>query len=631
MKIMRKMIATILAIICSVSCISCMNAFASDTDEYSKFDSELKLKVESMDEYEKIPVSIWLNENENEISKLVQQKLIEKFSNEDSKLINIAMNNKNAIKDISMLSNQIQNDEESINQSNLMQKIIESKRNMQSKVVLFNNKTFMKSLEKKIIKEDFNENSDIIYVSKYMPNIELYLTKKNLEIISKFSEIDKIYYKRDYIEELIENNDVSTYSIKDDFDNPNFGNFFNPTGLSVNRDAFGLNGGNVKIGICDKYFGTRNSMKAYFTNSPFGGYESDSIFSNIAAPRHGDMVADILAGQYKDSDGKIVYKGIVPNSKLYLANAEESNTLKYKTSLEYLVSQGCSVINMSRSIGDDGNNTYGDAAKWIDEFVQRYNVNIVISAGNDVTGVTSGKMAYNAIVVGSCDENGKIANNSCYSNSNNKAYKPDITAFGVDVNIPTNPNGVSGTSCAAPMVTGLVAQLCQLNATLRANPTLMKAVVVNSTRRKDVLLSDTYLSVVGKASYPINHKYGVGVMYAPDAYIMVHDDNYFSLGQLDSNTNTVELEQKISARKDNKLVRIVLNVSNNYPSLSLETLKLQVTDPNGNVYTSQYKYDTKQVVAIKPGTSGIYKIKLSRLNGTNYNLDYALSYNVIME
>lgn len=107
--------------------------------------------------------------------------------------------------------------------------------------------------------------------------------------------------------------------------------------------------------------------------------------------------------------------------------------------------------------------------------------------------------------------------------------------------------------------------------------------------------------------------------------------NYFAVGQLNTDKNSVELEQRISAKGNNKLIRIVLNVSNNYPSLPLETLKLQVTDPKGNTYTSQYKYDTKQIVSTKPGTSGIYKINLVRLNGTNYNLDYALSYNVIAE
>ncbi|MGN0475850.1 MAG: S8 family peptidase, partial [Ruminococcus sp.] len=388
------------------------------------------------------------------------------------------------------------------------------------------------------------------------------------------------------------------------------------------------------IGICDQEYAMKNSMNMYFTNSPFAGYESNDIFSDIAAPRHGDMVADIIAGQYKNSNGEIEYKGIVPSAKLYLANAGENQQIfKYKTSFEYLASQGCSVINMSRYVGEDPKSTYGDTAKWIDSFIQRYNINVIMSAGNITTGgtgVTSGKMSYNSIVVGSCDKDGLIASDSCYSSSNTKAYKPDLTAYGVNVNIPTRPFGVSGTSCAAPMVTGLVAQMCQLSATLRANPTLMKAVIVNSTKRSASMQSNNCMSLPNTVSYPLEHKYGVGIMFAPYAYVMVHDNSYFGYGTLSSTETSTTFSKQIT-KATNKLVRIVATVKNDYPELPLETIRLQVTDPNGNTYTSQYQYDNKQVVVIKPGISGVYQINLVRLNGTNYNLSYAISYNVIAE
>ncbi len=80
---------------------------------------------------------------------------------------------------------------------------------------------------------------------------------------------------------------------------------------------------------------------------------------------------------------------------------------------------------MSWSIGSDGYSKYGDTAKWLDDFIVKYNINVVASAGNSSsTGVTSGKMSYNAIIVGSCDKNGKLAQKSSYSNSNSKAFKP---------------------------------------------------------------------------------------------------------------------------------------------------------------------------------------------------------------
>lgn len=636
MMIFRKMIATILVVMCSVTSIACMTTFASENKSDVKIDYELRNKINALsdNDEEKIPVSVWFKQDENKNIDLIKAKLLDSLSSDFTDLIEIALNIKSDIKGI---DGDVKSREENIEQSKLMQKVIELKRSIESSIVKHNNKVMIQKLNNnKLV--SFNSSEDLIYTSSFLPNVEMYLTKKDIEVLSLKSDIDYIYCKPELQENLndkkLSRDEISLQSIYDDYDHPeNFGNFLNPTGLGTTRDAFGLYGGNVKIGICDQFYGSRKSVAQYFTNSPFGGYQSKNIFSDMAVPRHGDTVSEILAGQYKDSDGKIYYKGIVPYAKLYLASAgavgENDN---YKTAFEYLASQGCSVINMSRSIGSDGYSKYGDTAKWLDDFIVKYNINVVASAGNSSnTGVTSGKMSYNAIIVGSCDKNGKLAQKSSYSNSNSKAFKPDITAYGVNVSVPTVPYGASGTSYAAPMVTGLVAQMCQLSADLRANPTLMKAVVINSSRRKDILNSDDYLSKIGSSSYPVNHKYGIGVMFAPDAYIMVDHYNYFNVGKMNSDENVVELEQKISAMKNNKLVRIVLNVKNNYPTLPLETIKLQVTSPSGDTYISQYKYDTKQVVSIKPGTSGIYKIKLVRLNGTNYNLDYALSYNVISE
>lgn len=633
--IFRKMIATILVVMCSVTSIACMTTFASENKSDVKIDYELRNKINALsdNDEEKIPVSVWFKQDENKNIDLIKAKLLDSLSSDFTDLIEIALNIKSDIKGI---DGDVKSREENIEQSKLMQKVIELKRSIESSIVKHNNKVMIQKLNNKLV--SFNSSEDLIYTSSFLPNVEMYLTKKDIEVLSLKSDIDYIYCKPELQENLndkkLSRDEISLQSIYDDYDHPeNFGNFLNPTGLGTTRDAFGLYGGNVKIGICDQFYGSRKSVAQYFTNSPFGGYQSKNIFSDMAVPRHGDTVSEILAGQYKDDDGKIYYKGIVPYAKLYLASAGDvGENDNYKTAFEYLASQGCSVINMSRSIGSDGYSKYGDTAKWLDDFIVKYNINVVASAGNSSnTGVTSGKMSYNAIIVGSCDKNGKLAQKSSYSNSNSKAFKPDITAYGVNVSVPTVPYGASGTSYAAPMVTGLVAQMCQLSADLRANPTLMKAVVINSSRRKDILNSDDYLSKIGSSSYPVNHKYGIGVMFAPDAYIMVDHYNYFNVGKMNSDENVVELEQKISAMKNNKLVRIVLNVKNNYPTLPLETIKLQVTSPSGDTYISQYKYDTKQVVSIKPGTSGIYKIKLVRLNGTNYNLDYALSYNVISE
>lgn len=78
------------------------------------------------------------------------------------------MNTENVINDITYVTNQIKTKQESINQSTLMQKIIERKRDFQSKIVSVNNKCFLSKLKERIIKDDFDENTDVIYISKYI-------------------------------------------------------------------------------------------------------------------------------------------------------------------------------------------------------------------------------------------------------------------------------------------------------------------------------------------------------------------------------------------------------------------------------------------------------------------------------
>ena len=198
------------------------------------------------------------------------------------------------------------------------------------------------------------------------------------------------------------------------------------------------------------------------------------------------------------------YKGIVPNASLYsaaLGDNEDSN--RVYAAVEWLLSQNVHVINMSgRIILDNGAGKYTEVEKWFDHIAHNHSVHFVASAGNynpeslvDEPYVTHPALAYNVIAVGNLDDKNTtslisdvLAATSCYNeikvaSSVTPPNKPDIVAPGENISTSTfhNVSGifqpVSGTSIAAPHVTGIVAQLIQQYPSLAVLQDLTKAIL----------------------------------------------------------------------------------------------------------------------------------------------------------
>ena len=186
--IFRKMIATILVAMCSVTSIACMTTFASENKSDVKIDYELRNKINALsdNDEEKIPVSVWFKQDENKNIDLIKAKLLDSLSSDFTDLIEIALNIKSDIKGI---DGDVKSREENIEQSKLMQKVIELKRSIESSIVKHNNKVMIQQLNNnKLV--SFNSSEDLIYTSSFLPNVEMYLTKKDIEVLSLKSDID---------------------------------------------------------------------------------------------------------------------------------------------------------------------------------------------------------------------------------------------------------------------------------------------------------------------------------------------------------------------------------------------------------------------------------------------------------
>ncbi len=600
-----------------------MRTFAK-TDFTYKIDSKLMEILNKVDDNDEITVSVWVSDIDHSVvDSKVSNKLKNKVSDDLLTIANAKGDNTNLFKLYEAESKKSITEQK---QNSLkMQTVIETERMISSKEQIENNEKVVNSL--------FNhkEKPEILYSCSYAPNIEMKLTKEQINKIVESNNIEEIYYidsEAKVVPDLIKSTTTSS--------NINT-NYFTVTGLSQARDVWGLSGYGVNVGVYDAEFTLPNSVDYFAMNNIIDYQISNNCFTNNPSV-HGNLVSSIIGGYQKDSEGNVIYCSPTPNVSMYWAGGSG-----YKASYEYLINAGCNVINMSLAVGSDGNNNYGDTAKWIDHISTQHSVHVVCSAGNSSsTGITSGKMAHNAIIVGACDNSGVLTSFSSYSSSNSLPYKPDLVAPGSNITTPAGTG--SGTSCAAPMVTSAVAQFCQLSSVLRSNPTLMKSLLLCGTKRTNYMIQNNVQSIAGQVSIALDHMYGSGMLYTPNMYVAFHDNNYYITGSFSSSSTVYETEKNISVKNPTKkILRFAVvwdkisHVMNNPHKLNdaenveADTFLFKVTDPNGTVYRSYYQYDTKSLISFKPSASGKYKIELTRLHNSGEKINYSIVYSVASE
>lgn len=511
---------------------------------------------------------------------------------------------------------------------------IEEKRNIAVDMYEDKNENFLNSI-------DCNEN-DVIYACKYAPNIILSLDKNQIYSLCENPNVTDIYYYDEEAESLInEQNFDTTLNSVSSTSTYNFTTEqYDVTGISEMRDTFGFTGSGIKIGIIDYPFANSSEID-YFNEDTFALYYCSSKGITDSYSSHGNCVSCIIAGNYSNSTTGDTFVGAVPDAKLYATAG-----IDFRSALEVLLDNGVNVINSSMIFGGDGNNNYGDTAKWIDHIVSQHNVTYVGAAGNSgENGVGSGQMGYNSIAVGCCNNNGTLASYSSYTNTDGKNYKPDLVAPGVSFVLPATrdsstetPSASSGTSFSSPMVTGAMAQLCQMSSSLKLNPRLMKAVLLAGTKITDSMNEDDVITQSG-GNIALSKQYGSGMLNVINSYALYSARKNYSSGSIASTTNTVTKTMSINA-SSGKLVRVCAvwdkpnTVSDSHSSgiitsPNIDTFMLKVTAPNGSIYTSYYAYDNKSMVSFISSGSGNYTIQLIR-QGTavNDSVSYALAASV---
>ena len=264
----------------------------------------------------------------------------------------------------------------------------------------------------------------------------------------------------------------------------------------------GFQGNGIRIGILE-------AKGVIDTASPHFDASRMSIVSNgnerLVADTHASLVTAIAAGE-RVGYNSVVYTGIVPQAEVFITRASNSDT--FIDGLNALASFDVDVINIS--LGFANTTSYTTIDRDLDRFINSTGITCVVAAGNNANGYGDGSAyinspgyAMNCITVGNLRTKSSGASgigakpyslhpSSPWEEPNSLPSEPDICAPGtwvraVRTSTGTNPffydsEGVepTGTSFAAPVVTGIVAQMMEEHSAKIGNPQAVKAKIMNT-------------------------------------------------------------------------------------------------------------------------------------------------------
>lgn len=612
---MKKIISLLLVFIFSIVSFTSLTVSAKEDYSY-KLESNLKNKLERIMDSEKIFVSLWLNDiNKDELKKKVYNKLENKIS-KASLALALEPNSNDSIKYINEEKKQSQKSLEK--ESNEIQTVIEVKRSIYREM--------QKEKSSIVLKNELKEYQDnILYISKYLPNIDIELTRSQILDLTKSNNINKIELLDGIKPFVTLNESKQNRSVEEELNEYKY----EITGINDLKNIRHLNGNGVKIGsiewkLCDinadcfEEARNENRIFAYGTGE--------------APQSHQTLTSAVMVGKI---DGR--FEGVAPKAELHCATQYEPDnngnytlsSIHFKNCTELLLSKGVNLINASTYMAfspyADGFSNYGACAAWIDALINTQNVSIIQSAGNNgEDGVIPGATAFNSIVVGNIGSNGEVNSSSSYNTGNQ--YKPDISAPGYGGVLFSNATNASfypcsGTSCSAPMVTGIAALICQAVPSLKTNPLLLKTIILNGSEYMGI--ENTAGNVSAFNAY--DRQTGAGLINGEKSLCCYLSYNWFNTS---FNKNDVSITS-VSVDHSKKPVHVTVcgirsntfSSPNDIPNANVTLgssplFKVEVTcTSNSNYkYISQCTFDNKCSVVFTPPVSGYYSVKITRID-----------------
>ena len=491
-------------------------------------------------------------------------------------------------------------------------------------------------------KERNNINDDsVLYEGIYTGSIIMYANDSEIKELAKDSSVIEISIWED---DLTEDNEETYHDIINTDSNTG-------TKSSNYNTGSGYKGTGVIIGIIEAEGGKYQPAAKQLQGIHGTRLEYIGIFKSTAndtteetESEHATKVTSILVGQsYELNQTK--YEGIVPNATAYQASKGDG-TVSLVAAAQALASiDGLSVINYSAGrIYNYENLEYTDVDKEIDEFCISTGVTFITSAGNNNAGhpfddVTGPGKGYNVITVGNANTTTNIGTDtsplynirpsSCYKEASYLTNKPDLVAPGTEISCVGVNNKIltgSGTSYSAPMVTGVVAQLHQVDPSLISNPTKTKAIILAGA--DPTLISTVENNSVGSNGL-VREKSGVGMLNAVNSINIAlnYQSSFAQLFFMEPPAATNYNMGFVNVEKGHTL-RVVLTFNKAEDNLLIQSaygnnFDLYVVDSKGNVVSSCSTINNVEVVEVVAPEDTMYTIQV-RIAG--YNLAANLAY-----
>lgn len=465
--------------------------------------------------------------------------------------------------------------------------------------------------------------AEVTFVSEYSPVI---FAEMNASDVTKTARSSKV--------ETVEFLDKTAKA------EPTSMTYNDTTRAAYTRDNYGLKGSGVKIGILevngipDDDNDQIEAMGSRFIPRP--GYTTPD--------EHATMVALIAAGPKVGS-----YQGVAPLATVYATYSVY--TSGYIPEIEWLISKGCNVINASLNfIKDDYATSYEPYSQWIDHISASHDVHFVQAAGNynaekGANYMNIGARAYNSIVVGATDDKGtsgigddSLWSDSSYSINTNLPNKPDLSAPGVGIET-SDGYSWSGTSCAAPQVTGVIAQICGNIPALKTQQTSVKALLIAG-------VNNSNSSKIFKGYNNLNYqKWGAGILDANGVRFTATNSRYSRSTFYPSDAVGTTKTYTFKATSSDNFIRVALcfmkknlpktqaSTTDPHPGPGVQTLAteanvdLTVTGPNGFSQSSASLHNNTEIVDItNPVAGGTYTVKVKLVANSSQNVPFGIAW-----
>lgn len=433
---------------------------------------------------------------------------------------------------------------------------------------------------------------------KYAPVLYGHMTLEKLAEIATWQEIDQVYLDRVNKPDM----DIARTTI--------FALGLNNVGIT----GTGVNVAQVEVG------------GRVATNNPYlSGTQLNTTYVCSSASSHSTGVAGIIRSTHS------TVRGIASGATLWAGGSCNGNSSELQNRSTAAADWGARAINLSW--GSDTNRVLGANDRFYDNLVINRFRSVVVSAANANgpcgTGdgdVSSPALAYNVIAVGNFDDknsNGWTGDtmNSCSSwrdpdSRYDDREKPEISAPGTNINSTTTASpwtgGIgSGTSYAAPMVTGVIALL--LN---RAN-TRGSGIGSWPESIKATLMATAVHNIEGATR--LSEYDGAGGVVANRADYVVLGQNGGWWGRTYSCATRARYDVASIYLGSGTRTRVAITWDNDpayssYASQPSADLDLQIVNSSGTVVSSSASWDnTYELSEFTPSAAGYYKIRVKKL------------------